>query len=160
MLKSRIENLSQKKLIGYGLQMSFAANTTHELWRTFMPRRNEIQAVGGDLYSVQQYAPDFFDTFNPNTTFKKWAGVEAADITAVPDGMEQVILAGGLYAVFDYKGDARNAAETFQYILGIWLPQSAYVLDNSRHHFEILGEKYKKGDPDSEEEIWIPVQQK
>jgi AraC family transcriptional regulator len=32
-------------------------------------------------------------------------------------------------------------------------------LDN-RPHFEILGEKYKQGSPDSEEEIWIPVKEK
>jgi AraC family transcriptional regulator len=30
------------------------------------------------------------------------------------------------------------------------------VLDN-RPHFEILGEKYKQGSTDAEEEIWIPV---
>jgi len=32
-------------------------------------------------------------------------------------------------------------------------------LDN-RPHFEVLGEKYKNGDPESEEEIWIPVKEK
>jgi AraC family transcriptional regulator len=34
-----------------------------------------------------------------------------------------------------------------------------YFLDD-RPHFEILGDKYKNGDPDSEEEIWIPIKQK
>jgi AraC family transcriptional regulator len=40
-----------------------------------------------------------------------------------------------------------------------WLPSSDYVLDN-RPHFEILGEKYKINDPESEEKIWIPVRKK
>jgi AraC family transcriptional regulator len=37
-----------------------------------------------------------------------------------------------------------------------WLPDSEYRLD-VRPHFEVLGEKYKNDDPESEEEIWIPI---
>jgi AraC family transcriptional regulator len=44
----------------------------------------------------------------------------------------------------------------FTYIFTRWLPASGYQLDN-RPHFEILGDKYKNNDPESEEEIWIPV---
>jgi AraC family transcriptional regulator len=73
--------------------------------------------------------------------------------------MEAFTLTGGLYAVFLYKGVSAAAAEAFQYILGNWLPNSEYTLD-IRPHFEILGEKYKNNDPDSEEEIWIPVKPK
>jgi AraC family transcriptional regulator len=39
------------------------------------------------------------------------------------------------------------------------LPASEYVVDN-RPHFEILGAQYKNNEPDSEEEIWIPIQLK
>lgn len=73
--------------------------------------------------------------------------------------MNTFILRGGLYAVFIHKGDASKAAQTFQYIFGTWLPNSAYVLDD-RPHFEILGEKYKRDSPDSEEEVWIPIKKK
>ncbi len=62
----------------------------------------------------------------------------------------------GLYAVFIHKGDASTAPKTFEYIFGTWLPNSEYLLDN-RPHFEILGEKYKNEDPNSEEEVWIPI---
>jgi AraC family transcriptional regulator len=34
-----------------------------------------------------------------------------------------------------------------------------YELDD-RPHFEILGDKYKNNDPNSEEEIWIPIKLK
>lgn len=160
MLEPRIEYLSQKSLIGKSLSMSFAANTTAELWRGFLTRRSEVkQVVGIELYSVQQYAINFFASFNPNAVFKKWAAVEVAEVTEIPEGLEQIILEEGLYAVFDYKGDLHNAANTFQYILGVWLPQSAFVLDD-RLHFEVLGEKYKNNDPNSEEEIWIPIREK
>lgn len=158
MLASRLEQIPSRKLIGKSMPMSFTNNTTHTLWKSFIARRNEVKGINKDLYSVQSYSNDFFAPFNPDIIFTKWAAVEAAEGSVVPDGMEQLILMGGLYVVFDYKGDGRNAAAVFQYILGSWLPQSHYVLDNSRHHFEILGEKYKQCDPDSEEEIWIPVQ--
>jgi AraC family transcriptional regulator len=29
-----------------------------------------------------------------------------------------------------------------------------------RSHFEIMGEKYKLNDPNSEEEVWIPIKMK
>ena len=70
--------------------------------------------------------------------------------------MEAFTLRGGLYAVFDYQG---NSPEIFQYISQKWLPNSDYKLDK-RPHFEILGEKYKNNNPDSEEEIWIPITKK
>lgn len=160
MLVPRVEYLSSKILIGKSITMSFAANTTHELWHGFMSSRAEVpHVVGHELYSLQQYGVDFFRSFNPNTVFRKWAAVEVSAVSEIPEGMEHVTLEGGMYAVFDYKGDTKNAANTFQYIFGVWLPQSPYELDD-RLHFEVLGEKYKNGDPNSEEEIWIPIREK
>ena len=139
------------------MTMSFANNKTGELWRSFMPVRKGIaNNVGTDLYSMQIYPPLFFDHFTPVAEFEKWAAIEVASFDTVPEGMETFTLPGGLYAVFFYKGDAANAAQVFQYILGTWLPGSGYALD-IRPHFELIGAKYKNGNPDSEEEIWIPV---
>ncbi|NNK11488.1 MAG: GyrI-like domain-containing protein, partial [Flavobacteriaceae bacterium] len=64
----------------------------------------------------------------------------------------------GLYAVFDYKGHPGDKS-VFQYIFGKWLPSSDFRLD-FRPHFETLGEKFKINDPNSEEEIWIPISPK
>ena len=61
-----------------------------------------------------------------------------------------------MYAVFNYKGAQSDAAAFFNTIYTEWLPSSDYELEN-RPQFEILGEKYKKNSPDSEEEIWIPI---
>ncbi len=137
--------------------MSFSNNKTFELWKNFMPGRKEIQnSIGLELYSVQIYKPLFFDNFNPNTEFEKWATIEVSDFDTVPDEMETLTLTGGLYAVFLYQGAASSAAKTFQYILGTWLPNSGYMLDD-RPHFEMLGEKFNNEDSSSEEEIWIPI---
>ncbi|HMK06617.1 MAG TPA: GyrI-like domain-containing protein [Flavobacterium sp.] len=156
----RIEMLAEKKLVGGKIIMSFSANKTVELWRNFMPRRNEItNTIGTDLYSVQIYSSRFFEAINPNAEFQKWATMEVSDLGQIPDGMEPFTLHSGIYAVFQYKGNPTEADETFKYIFGTWIPASDYVLDD-RPHFEILGEKYKNGDPDSEEEIWIPIRPK
>jgi len=156
-LPHRFERLQEKKLIGMKMSMSFAENKTVQLWKSFMPRRGEIQnAIGTDLYSVQIYPPSFFHPFHPETVFEKWGAIEVPDVDLIPPGMESLIIPPGLYAVFLYKGDARDAGSFFQNIFYEWLPLSGYVLD-TRPHFEILGEKYKRDDPGSEEEVWIPV---
>jgi AraC family transcriptional regulator len=159
-MEPRIEILFEKKLVGKRMNMTFSNNRTFELWNTFMPRRNKIHdCIGTDLFSVQIYDPLFFENFNPDKEFEKWATIEVSTFETVPEGMEPFILKGGLYAVFLYRGAASAATPTFQYILGTWLPNSVYSLDD-RPHFEILGEKHKNEDPTSEEEIWVPIKPK
>ncbi len=158
-MNPRIEVLKGKKLIGSRLTMSLANNTTSELWRSFMPRRKEISNnISNDLVSIQVYKPTYFTDFDPVREFEKWAAIEVSDYGNVPKDLETITLTGGLYAVFDYKGLSTDSS-IFQYIFGTWLPNSDYMPDN-RPHFEVLGDKYKNGDPDSEEEIWITVRQK
>jgi AraC family transcriptional regulator len=159
-MEHRIELLAEKKLVGKHLCMSLANNRTGELWRSFMMERNEIRnAVGTDLYSMQVHDPAYFQNFDVANPFEKWATTEVSDFDAIPPGMESFLLPAGMYAVFHYKGLPEEGAKAFQYIFTTWLPQSGYVLDN-RPHFELLGEKYKNGSADSEEEIWIPVKNK
>ena len=157
-MQPRIETIAIKKLVGNRLKMTFSDNKTVELWRKFMQRRKEIKNnVTSDLFSMQLYDQTFdFKDFNPNTPFEKWAAIEVTDYDSVPAEMESFTLSAGLYAVFIHKGAAESAPNTFQYIFGTWLPNSEYSLDN-RPHFEILGDKYKNEDPDSEEEVWIPI---
>jgi AraC family transcriptional regulator len=160
MIEPGIETLKEKKLTGKRMRMSLSNNRTGELWRSFMPRRKEIaNAIGTALYSMQVYDPLYFKNFNPAAEFEKWAAMEVKDFNAVPHGMDTITLPGGLYAVFLHRGAASTGPETFQYIFGTWLPASGYVLDH-RPHFELLGEKYRNDDPDSEEEFWIPVKPK
>lgn len=159
-LKPVIKLLYQKQLIGKRLIMTLAGNKTFELWRSFMPARKEINnKLSEDLISMRVYNGSYgFTNIDMDAEFEKWAAVEVADFTSVPDGMETFILPGGQYAVFYYKG-LNTDTSIFRYIFGTWLPASGFVLDD-RPHFEILGEKYKNNDPDSEEEIWIPVRVK
>jgi AraC family transcriptional regulator len=156
-MEPTIKTLQEKKLVGMRLNMSLTNNKTQQLWQHFMSKRKEItNSVGDTLYSLQNYAPYYFSNFNPDTSFEKWAAIEVRTHEQIPVLLEPFILPGGLYAVFLYKGNPQEGAGFFQYIFGTWLPKSGYELDH-RPHFETLGEKYKNGNPESEEEIWIPV---
>ena len=157
-MQPEIKTLTEKKLMGKRMKMSLASNRTGELWRSFMPRRREIgNNLTSEMFSMQVYDRPV-DFGNLDQEFEKWAAIEVADFTMIPAGMETFVLPGGLYAVFAYKGSSADT-QIFRHIFGVWLPSSNYVLD-SRPHFERLGEKYKNADPNSEEEIWIPVKPK
>lgn len=149
---------NQKKLVGMRMQMSLAQNQTGKLWATFMPKRGQIlNKISADLISMQVYNEPM-DLGNLNQEFEKWAAVEVSSFNEVSSEFETFTLEEGLYAVFNYKGFNTDPS-IFIYIFGTWLPQSNYVLDQ-RPQFEILGSKYKNGDPNSEEEIWIPIKNK
>ena len=160
-MNPEIKILPEKRLIGKRINMTPAENKTPELWKGFMPRRKEISNnFTSELFSMQVYEEPFdFKNFNQDTRFEKWAAIEVSGFDNIPEGMETYVLKSGLYAVFLHKGAAETGPKTFQYIFGSWLPGSDFELDN-RPHFEILGEKYKNNDPDSEEQIWIPIKKK
>lgn len=153
-----IKTFPTTKFIGKNLTFTYDDYRAFELWSSFMPRRKEIaNAIGMELYNIQ-INPENYD-FQPNTPFVKWAAVAVSDFNVVPTEMNSLEIPEGLYAVFHYKGNQNNAATFFKAIYTQWLPNSDYELDH-RPQFEILGDKYKHNDPNSEEEIWIPIKMK
>lgn len=157
MVQPRIETTPERQFAGVKLKMSFAENRTRDLWQTFIPRRREIMnAVGTEVYSIEVYPPGFFEHFTPEAEFEKWAAVEVSPLEVLPGGFETLTAPAGLYVVFLHRGPASEAIITYTYIFQTWLPASEYRLDD-RPHFAVMGEKYKNEEHDSEEEIWIPV---
>ena len=76
--------------------------------------------------------------------------------------MEICMLRGGTYAIFRHRGLASTSAKTMPYIMGSWLPNSTYELDN-REHFEVLPESprtttHKTSRPKNE--VWVLVRPK
>ena len=70
MMRPRIERLTEKKLVGKRIRMSFSDNKTFELWRSFMPRRKEIlNSMGTDLYSIEVYNPLYWNIFDPTNGY-------------------------------------------------------------------------------------------
>ena len=160
-MKPRIETLPETILCGKRARMSIAENKTRELWQSFMSNRYKIATpLGPKLYSVEVYdSTIYFESFDATKEFEKWAAIKVSETESVPSDMEILTLPKGKYAVFQYKGKPSEAFKMYQYIYGSWIPASEYVLDD-RPHFAIMGVKYKDEDPESEEELWIPVIEK
>ena len=153
----RIETIAEKKIIGQSIKMSFSENKTFKLWKNFMPNKSRIKRViDNNLFSIEVYNQHFFEAFNPDSEFIKWAGVEVSNFENIPPEMESLTIPKGSYAIFLHKGLASEGFKTYQHIFQTWLPESGYQLDH-RLHFAIMGEKYKNDSPDSEEEIYIPL---
>jgi AraC family transcriptional regulator len=156
-MEPRFQESAELLLIGKRIRMSLTVNRTYELWKDFMPERARVpNQVGRELYSAEVYPSGFFISFDPGAEFEKWAAVHVNSPEEVPEGMESLVIPAGLYAVFIHRGPASEGPVTYRYIFENWLPASGFNLDD-RPHFALMGEKYRKDSPDSEEEIWIPV---
>lgn len=156
-MKPRIIHFDEIKLVGMRMSLSLADYPIANLWQRFMPRRGEItQVINQDLISLAIYPNNYFLEFQVARNFERWAAVEVHQFENLPEGMECITIPAGLYAVFDYRGSSQESAAFFQSIYGNWLPSSSYVLDQ-RPHFERLGKNYNSQDPNSEEEICIPI---
>lgn len=160
MQKPRIETISEKKLIGHVIDMSLTNNKTFELFSGFMPLRNQVtNSISSDIYEVMIYEHMHFKNFDINKSFQKWATAEVSDFKNVPEGMSTLIIEKGLYAIFKFKGLPVQFGVLMNYVLTKWLPQSKYQLD-TRPHFNVLGDAYKTNDPESEEDVYIPIKEK
>ncbi len=154
----KVDIIEQPETIIIGMQanMSLTADNTSALFRGFMPRKREISdGTNQPLFLIKVYPPNYFTAFNPNTIFTKWLGIKNSSIENIPEGFDIIIIPAGKYAVFHYKG-LNTDHSIFNYIFQDWLPQSGYQLDE-RPHFDLLDERYKNNDPESEEELWIPI---
>lgn len=140
--------------------MTLANDTTVRLWKTLMPRRREISnRLTNDYISMQVYSKPglrITEKFSPETRFDKWAAVEVADFSEVPDGMQTYLLGGGRYAVFLHRGPASQFLATLRFIYGEWLPASGYAVDD-REHFEVLQEGWNPLDEQGQEHVFVPI---
>jgi AraC family transcriptional regulator len=153
-IQPEIVNLPPIRLMGVRKRLNLFKYDVAPLWGQLIPL-----VKGGStalFYSVSVYDPGYFENFSPEHFFEKWAAVESAEQPKEP--LEEIRLEGGLYAVFPFKGKSTDQ-RIFHYIYGEWLPQSPYILDE-KPHFEVLGENYKPGSEDAEEEIFIPIKVK
>lgn len=123
-----------------------------------MPRKKEIlNGRNSFLFSLEVYDElNYFSQFNPQNEFEKWAAIEVENVDVIPAGMEKLIIPEGMYAVFVFKGLTSDAYAFYNQIFSEWLPASEFELE-LRPHFALLGEKYKKEDPTSEEEIFVSI---
>ena len=144
----------ERKVVG--LSSTINRNEPHkigELWRQFMPEKYKIKNVATNELIAMQLFPNNINNEGADE-YTIWATVEVHDFENIPNGMLSYIIPSGDYAIFTLKG--MNIQGLYEKIMTEWLPKSGYTIDD-RPHFQIMGENYKNGSPDSEEDIYIPI---
>lgn len=160
-MEPEIKTIQAKKTIGFSIKTTMANDQTVKIWQQLMPRLKEVKnAFSADLFSLQVYNGETFEEFTPNTEFTKYALVEVKNYDFVPEGFEKFEIPAGYYAVFIHKGTSTDFPKTSQYIYGEWIPNSEYILDD-KPHFAVMGDKYLGHEnPETEEEVWVPIKKK
>ncbi|KJD35967.1 hypothetical protein PW52_08160 [Tamlana sedimentorum] len=159
-MNPEIVTIPETLLVGMHTNMSLTENKTFNLFSAFMPQLSRINnIISPDVYEVIIYGEEYFQNFNPNTTFTKWASVAVENLENTPKNMDTLKLKTGNYAKFIYKGLPQDIGNFMGLIFENWLPHSEYILDD-RPHFNVLGDSYKPNHPESEEVIFIPIKPK
>lgn len=151
-MNPKIISINKKMVVGMQSKMRHGEyGNIVKLWKSFMPFRKHIKnAVNQDLIAMQIYE----DLNIPQNSFEIWACAEVLSLDDIPENMSSCSISQGEYAVFIQKG--MDASATYQRIITEWLPDSGYEIDD-RPHFQVMGEKYKNGSPDSEEDFYVPI---
>jgi AraC family transcriptional regulator len=82
-------------------------------------------------------------------------GWEASKGDRLPDGMVEMALPGGTYAVFALEGGEREMQDAISRIYGSWLPESSWELADTPV-LEKYGSEWTGG-RESSMELWLPV---
>lgn len=152
-----IKHIEKLVLSGVKSEMNFANHQPQKLWQQLMPVVSRNFAVRPVLYSVEVYPnANFFTEFHPQAPFEKWAAIEESAHFSPIESWERLEIPTGKYAVFIFRGTQAGVPDFYQKILRQWLPEAGLVLDH-RPHFARMDARYINGNPESEEEIWIPI---
>lgn len=157
-----IKDIKEMKIVG--MEKTTTLNTSYidipKLWEEFCSRMHEIENIADKKVYYEIRKPDMnfsMDDFSETSEFTEIAGLEVTSVVEIPEGMINVNIPAGKYAVFTHKGSPINLRQTYEYIWGTWLPNSKFEAD-LRFDFELYGERFKgMEDPESEVDIHIPI---
>ena len=161
-MKPVIKEIREIKIVG--MEKTTTLSTSYvdipKLWDDFCKRMCEINNIKNDKVFYEARKPDLnfnMNDFTETTEFTEIAGLEVNEIRDTPDGMVNIIIPKGKYAVFTHKGFAKDLRQTYEYIWGTWLPNSNFEAD-LKYDFELYGERFKGPDnKESEIDIYIPL---
>ncbi len=161
-MKPVIKEIKEMQIVG--MEKTTTLNSSYidipKLWEEFCSRMHEINNAADckTFYEVRKPDLNFsMNDFTETTEFTEIAGLEVTSVDSIPEGMLDVTIPAGKYAVFIHKGSPQNLRQTYEYIWGTWLPNSEYEAD-MKYDFELYGERFKGMDnPESEIDIHIPV---
>jgi len=151
--------VSRDKELAVGMGGGFAPKSTNEigeLWGQFVKRMSEIESAKHD-YSLGICCPAHPQIEMRNSDcFVYIAAVPVEAAGTVPQGMVQVEIPGGRYAVFTHKGPISELAHTIDFIWGTWIPKSEYE-KREGPDFELYDERFDPETLAGEIDIYVPV---
>lgn len=114
------------KLIGMKETVKPGSERIKNLWDSFTSKKSEIKNIltQDTVLGICEYMPNITD----ESEFSYFAGIEVKDFSDIPKGMLIKIIPNSKYAVFTHKGSLSKLKDTYNFIYGVWLPQSGYEL--------------------------------
>ncbi|WP_172300247.1 GyrI-like domain-containing protein [Pseudoruegeria sp. HB172150] len=148
----RIMELREPRRIA-GSAVGYDAESRREIpaqWEMLDP------AMYGEPYPTDWYGVCYM--FEEGMRFHYLAGAEVPADWELPEGMAEVTLPPGRYAVVEHRGHISELGETWAWFFSEWVDeQSGYSLGQGPQ-FELYGREF---DPETGEgglEIWFPVE--
>ncbi len=131
---------------------------TNDAWRAMRAfvEANQLLGLGLRYFGVSHDGLQM----NKGDELRYDAAILAMPSAKGKEGVEEMILKGGKYAVFTHKGRYAHLEKTISSILSKWLPKSSEKFDETRSFFceYIDMEKMKVTPSDLITKIYIPLQ--
>ncbi|WP_171011292.1 GyrI-like domain-containing protein [Haloimpatiens lingqiaonensis] len=117
----KIVELDTFKIIGTKYFGKNQHDELKKLWNSFYPRMEEIK---NRIDEQKSYG--ICKLFPGSSKFSYISSVKVANSEEVPENMICKIIPFSKYAIFTHKGSLNSLGQTYEYIYGIWLPNSSY----------------------------------
>ncbi|MFA6505930.1 MAG: AraC family transcriptional regulator [Treponemataceae bacterium] len=157
------ETLEERRVFGIGktvvMEGYSGARTILGLWKDFCDRWSADLTPAQELYGLGLYELD--GLIPEGASFEYFACAPLEPDVPLPSGFEERRIPGGLYAVFEYDGPARRTRDAFNYIFGVWFPQTPYRLrtdETGSIGFERYRPENMKGTVNRVMSIYVPVE--
>jgi len=155
-MKPKMIELKDKKVIYVNSIGAYSGKGTEEAWNTVCEFAEKQKLFGRKTEFIGISHDD------PNVTDAEKLRYDACvSVTKeiLPDGRVGVkLIEGGMYAIFLHKGPYVGFQELYDYIYGVWLPDSNYELRDLPCFEKYLNSPDKIKPESLKTEVYIPVQ--
>ena len=157
-IEPRFEDREEFVVAGYRKHTKDGFHVIGEAWFELKSNLNVIERKNKHtMYGLEDYSEEFCPE---PLSFYYMAGVEVDKDTSLPEGMDHKVVPKAKYAVFTVNGNNTNGeiGRAFQYIYSVWLPKSAYCIDESALlDFEYYDERWDCQFEAAQMDIYVPV---
>lgn len=160
-LEPQITKKEAFTVVGMRCTTSIKNNTIPDLWRSFLPRMDEIKnKISPEIaLGVCEIGQDLkLEDLHEENEFSELVCIEVSSDRDIPRDMVSSQIPAQTYAVFTHKGTTGTLQTTYDYIYGTWLLKSDYEL-TLNYNFELYDTSRFFGidNIESEIDIYVPI---